>query len=158
QISPASVDTHLALGKLYLDTNHLTDATREFQTALKLGDSHGNARYGLGLALIGESKFQAALPHLLAAVEADPQDAERLFTLTATQFQLKQADQARRNLDRLEKLAARDPWALSRIGKMLVNHSMPREAEADFERSAELLAQGSNPSTPDLRLSDLYLQ
>src|SRR5215831_10937641 len=51
QISPASVDTHLALGKLYLDTNHLTDATREFQTALKLGDSHGNARYGLGLAL-----------------------------------------------------------------------------------------------------------
>ena len=158
QISPASVDTHLALGKLYLDTNHLSDATTEFQTALKLGDSHGRARYGLALALIGESKYQTALPHLLAAVEADPNDAERLFTLTATQFQLKQTDQARRNLNQLEKLAAGDPWALSRIGKMLLNHKMPREAEADFERSAELLAQGNNPALPDLRLSDLYLQ
>jgi len=158
QISPQSVDAHLALGKLYLDTNNLNDATQEFQTALKLGDFHGRAQYGLALALIGESKFQTALPHLQAAVEADPNDAERLFTLTATQFQLKQTDQARRNLDRLEKLAAHDPWALSRIGKMLLSHKMPREAEADFERSAELLAQGNNPVPPDLRLSDLYLQ
>jgi tetratricopeptide (TPR) repeat protein len=158
QISPASVDTHLALGKLYLDTNNLSDATQEFQTALKLGDSHGKAQYGLGLALIGESKYQTALPHLLAAVEADPNDAERLFTLTATQFQLKQTDQARSNLNRLEKLAARDPWALSRIAKMLLDHKMPREAEAGFERSADLLAQGNTPVPPDLRLSDLYLQ
>ena len=158
QISPQSVDAHLALGKLYLDTDHLSDATQEFQTALRLGDFHGRAQYGLAMALIGESKFQTALPHLQAAVGADPNDAERLFTLTATQFQLKQTDQARSNLNRLEKLAAHDPWALFRIGKMLLSHKMPREAEADFERSAELLAQGNNPTPPDLRLSDLYLQ
>jgi len=158
QFNPASVDAHLALGKLYLDTNNLSDATKEFQTALKLGDFHGKARYGLALALIGESKYQTALPLLVAAVEADPNDAERLFTLTATQFQLKQTDQARRNLNRLEKLSARDPWALSRIGKMLLNHKMPREAEADFERSAAILAEGNTPAPPDLRLSDLYLQ
>jgi Flp pilus assembly protein TadD len=158
QINPASVDAHLALGKLYLDTNNLSDASKEFQTAVKLDDFHGKARYGLALTLVGESKYQTALPHLLAAVEADPNDAERLFSLTATQFQLKQADQARRNLNRLEKLSARDPWALSRIGKMLLDHKMPREGEADFERSAALLEQGNTPALPDLRLSDLYLQ
>jgi tetratricopeptide (TPR) repeat protein len=158
KISPANIDAHLALGKLYLDTNNLTDAAKEFQTALKLGDSHGKASYGLALALIGESKFQEALPLLLAATAAEPNDAERLFTLTATQFQLKQSDQARRNLSRLEKLSAKDPWALSRIGKMLLNHKMQREAEACFERSAELVAEGSTPALADLRLSDLYLQ
>jgi tetratricopeptide (TPR) repeat protein len=158
QISPGSVDAHLAVGKLYLDTNNLADAAKEFQAAVKLGDPRGRARYGLALAFIGESKYQTALPLLQAAVEADPNDAERLFTLTATEFQLKQADQARRNLARLERLSAGDPWALSRIGKMLVERKMPREAEACFERSAELLAEGNTPALPDLRLSDLYLQ
>jgi hypothetical protein len=64
-----------------LTTNHLSDATQEFQTALKLGDSQGRAQHGLAFALIGQSKFETALPHVLVAVEADQNDAEKLVTL-----------------------------------------------------------------------------
>ena len=104
EISPSHIDAHIALGKLDLETNNLTGAAKEFGTALKLGDSHGEARYGLGLTLMGQSKYSAALPLLLAAVQADPTDRERLFTLIGNQFQLKQTVPARQNLRRLEKL------------------------------------------------------
>ncbi len=157
EISPAHIDAHIALGKLDLETNDLTGAAKEFGTALKSGDSHGQARYGLGLTLMDQSKYSAALPLLLAAVQADPSDRERIFTLTADQFQLKQTAPARQNVSRLEKLSAHDAGTLFQLGRLLLKQQMPREAEGDFERAA-VLVEGGAPTPPELRLPDLYLQ
>ncbi len=65
---------------------------------------------------------------------------------------------ARRNLIQVERLSAGDPWVLFRVGKLRLENHLSKEAEADFERAAALLATGKGAASPDLKLSDIYLQ
>ncbi len=158
RLDPSHIATHIDLGKIYLVSKEWVAAAREFQAAIKLGDSTGSGRFGLALSLLGESRYSEALPHLRAAAEADRKDPERLFTLIATQLGLKQVDNARRNLTQIERLSPRDPWLFYRLGKLLKEHGMLSEAEARFEHSAALVAEAKDPPPPELKLSSLYLQ
>ncbi len=156
--NPANIESHLALGRLHLETNNLGEAEKEFQEAVRLGDSRGKGRYGLALTLIGQTKYREALPALIGAAEADPKDPERLFTLCVTELQLEQVREARKHLNRLERLSSNDPTILFRIGKLRLDHKMPREAEVDFERAAALVAAGNGTASPEIKLPYLYLQ
>ncbi len=159
KLDPSHIATRVDLGKLYLLSQEWRAATREFQAAIKLGDATGSGRFGLALALLGETRYTEALPQLVAAVEADPKDVERLFTLIATELQLKQAGNARKNLAQIEKLSPLDPWVFYRLGKLLADHGMASEAEAKFERATALLAESKDSPHPSgLKLSDVYLR
>jgi tetratricopeptide (TPR) repeat protein len=158
KLSPTHIPSHNYLGNIFLRTNEWAEATKEFQASVRLGDTSGTARYGLGLVLIGQSKYAQALPHLLAAVAASPRDTERLFTLTATQLQLKQVGRAQRSLAEIEKLSSANPWVLFRLGTLLLEHHLPKQAETEFERSASLLEAPRGAPIKDLKLAEVYLQ
>jgi len=158
KLDPSQIASHVYLARLYLVAKDWRAAENEFQAAVRLGDATGTARFGLALALLAGGRYSDALPHLLAAVDVEPKDPERLFTLAATQVQLKQLIDARRNMSRLEVLSPRDPWVFFRLGKLLQEHGMSKEAEAKFERAAALLAETKVGAPPDLRPSELYLQ
>ncbi len=158
-LDPSHIGTHIYLGKLYLLSKEWGAATEEFQAALKLGDETGSADYGLGLAALGKSNNAAALPHLLAAVTADSNDPERLFTLIGAELRLKQPDSARKHLAQLEKLYPDDAYLLLRLGKLLKEQNMPSEAETKFGRAIALLGETrGSPAPPDVNLSDVYLE
>ncbi len=158
KLDPSRLASHVYLARFYLAAKEWRAAEREFQAGIKLGDSSGTARYGLALALLAEARPSEALPHLLAAVEADSKDPERLITLMGAELQLKQADQARKHLRQFEKLSPRDPWLYYRVGKLLLERGMSKEAEVEIDRAAANLAEarGSLPP-PDLKLPDFYL-
>lgn len=158
KLDPSHIATHVSLARIYLVEKEWRGAAEEFQATIKLGDATGTGQFGLALALLAESHYSEALPHLLRAVEADPKDGERLFTLIATELQLKQVSSARRHLAEIEKLAPRDPWLSFRLGRLLGQHNMSKEAEARFERVSELLAETKDGPPPDVKLSDVYLQ
>lgn len=158
KLDPSDLESHLALGRIYLQSRMLSDAAREFQAAINLGDSVGRGVYGLGLALVGEQKYREALPLLAAAVGAEPKDPEKLFTLIAVELQLNEVDKARGDLNRIKRLSLQDPYISFRLGKLLLDHKMSKEAEAGFEHAADLLTRGNGAASPDLRLSDIYLQ
>ena len=158
KLDPSRIATHVYLARLYFEGKKWRPAENEFQAAMSLGDATGAARFGLALSLLAEKRYAASLPHLLAAVDADPKDPERLFTLVATQIRLKHLIDARRNMSRLEVLAWKDPWVFFRLGKLLQEHGMLKEADSKFERVAALLEQTKDSPRPALELSDVYLQ
>jgi Flp pilus assembly protein TadD len=159
QLDPSRVATHIFLAKLYFQSKNFAAAAQQFEAAMKLGDSTGVARYGLGLVMLAQSRYAEALPHLELAVEASPNDPERLLTLLVAQLQLKQTEKARENLARMEKLAQADPWLSYRLGKLLRDHGMSKEAGAEFERAAQNVAKAEETAPPaDVNLADFYVQ
>jgi tetratricopeptide (TPR) repeat protein len=158
KLDPSRIASRIYLARFYLEEKEWRPAEDEFQAATRLGDATGAARFGLALALLAEKRYSDALSHLLAAVEADPKDPDKLFTLVATQVQLKHLIGARKNISRLEALAGRDPWIFFRLGKLLQEHGMLKEADAEFERAEASLADAKDSPPPHLKLSDVYLQ
>jgi tetratricopeptide (TPR) repeat protein len=159
KIDPSHIATRIDLGKLYLSSREWNAGEEKFQAALKLGDESGAAEYGVALAELGQSNSSAGLTHLLAAVEADPKDPERLFTLVGAELDLKQRDNARKHLTELQNLYPDDAFLAFRVGKLLKDQNMRLEAQAEFERAVALLGQPrSSPAPPDVNVPDLYLE
>jgi Tfp pilus assembly protein PilF len=152
RLDPSSAEVHVDLGKLYIATKQWRASESEFEAAAKLGDASGASEFGSGLALAGESRLREAIPHLTAAVRADPRDPEKLFTLVATEFQAQQMTNAERHLAQMEKLAPDDPWLWYRLGNLLKEYRQLDAAEAKLGRAIELIASNKN-GPPEHRLS-----
>jgi len=157
ELEPSRIASRVALGKVYLNLKQWPQARSEFEHAVKLGDTSGSGHFGLGLALVKESRPTEALPHLVAAVKANPREWEWQFTLVATELSLKQVDDARRQLALLLQIHNPDPWASFRLGKLLQEHDLTQEAKARFEIAIALLEASPNLQ-PGSTLSDLHLQ
>jgi Flp pilus assembly protein TadD len=112
-------------------------------------------------ALLPEERNSGALPHLAKAAKADPQDREELFVRVSTELTLKQLDEARRDLPRLESLSSENPQLLYRLGKLLSESHLLDDAEREFEQVASIMeAQQAQHAEPpkDLKISHVYLQ
>ena len=162
KLDPSLAAAHLDLGRLYFQAKQWRSAETEFHAAQKLGDATGNAEYGLGLALVADSRTAEAIPHFTAAVQLIPKDSEgffsRLFTLMAAEFEVKQVTSARRHLAELEKLAPRNPALYYQLGSLFKQQHLLDDADAMLDRSAGLLADGeSSPMLPH-SLSDIRLE
>jgi len=156
-LDPAHSATHYYLGRIYLRANELTAAADEFSAAMKLGDPSGAGHYGLALALLAESRYAEAIPHLHAAVNGNPQDPERLFTLIGAELQLEQVDKARSDLRQIRERFPRDGALAYRTGKALLEYNLPDDAEGEFERASRLIVETSHNS-PGVDVTALYLQ
>jgi len=77
-LDPSRIATRVALGKVYINLKQWARAQTEFQRAIDLGDNSGSVDFGVGLALLKESRPDEALPLLLAAVKAGPREWWRL--------------------------------------------------------------------------------
>jgi len=158
EVDPSRISTHIALGKVYLSLREWMPAAEQFQAANKLGDPTGSGHFGLGVALLRESRFSEALPHLNAAVRINPEEPEWLFTLVGAELQIKQVSDARKHITQLEKLSPDDASLIIRLGKLLAEHKMPKDAEDQFDRATALLEKASDRPQSDLILADLDLQ
>ncbi len=159
KLDPAHSATHYYLGRIYLRASELRAAADEFTAAIKLGDPSGAGHYGLALALLAESRYAEAIPHLQTAVNGNPQDPERLFTLVGAELQLKQVDKARSDLRQIRERFPRDATLAYRIGKVLLEYNLPDDAEREFERASRLIVETSHNSPPaGVDVTELYLQ
>jgi tetratricopeptide (TPR) repeat protein len=158
-LDPAHGATHYYLGRIYISTNELAGAAREFEAAINLGDPSGAAHHALGLTFIAESRVAEAIPHLRTAIERDPNDPERLFTLFGAELQLKRLDDARSDLNRIRARFPQNMALAYRSGKTLLDYDLLADAAAEFDRASALLDQsGGIPPQRDFNSSELYAQ
>jgi TolB-like protein/class 3 adenylate cyclase len=66
--------THFAMGVLRRMQNQLTEAQREFETAIALDPNDARASYQLGVTLMFLGRPEAGIPYLRKAIRLDPND------------------------------------------------------------------------------------
>lgn len=74
---------HDTVGILYLDSGRATEAAEHFRESLRWRPDFAPTRYNLGLALITQRRFDAAIVELELAVNLDPAHADAHNTLGA---------------------------------------------------------------------------
>lgn len=109
---------HLYRGNMYRLIQSSAGAAAEFSEALKVRPDLPQAQFGLGGALMMESQFAEAVPHLEDFLRHKPNDPSALMCLANCQFSLNQLDAARATLDRLRAIREDDPAGCLLRGKL----------------------------------------
>ncbi len=155
-IDPSLLTAHLLLGRIDIQSGLFDDAVTEFQTVVAAGDDkEANGRYGLGLALLNQGKYEDAYGHLEAAADRKVNDPARLYALISTQLELNRGD-VKERLVQFEGASPR-PEILYKLGLLLLQHRRSPEAESEFSRAA-ILIEGSRASPlPATDVAGLYV-
>ena len=154
---PSWIVAHILLGRISLQSDELDKAAAEFTTALLLGDDDAkNAQYGMGLVLLQKSAYKDAVALLTAAVEAQPKDLPRLYALISAELEI-DPGRARLRLKQFDSVSPDRPEISYKLGLLLLQHQMPREAEAELRRVARFVGQRPAHLAPVVSLSTLFL-
>lgn len=94
--TPNSAQLHFYLGAVELRSNHIPEATAEFEKSLKIEPDHFLANLKYGEMLFQDGDPAGALPKLIRAEKADPKSAEVHAVLADTYQQLGQLQSASR--------------------------------------------------------------
>ena len=97
---------HYFLGSTLLDLNRPQDAIAELENALRLNPRSVNSRFLLGKAYAAAGREPDAMTEFLAVVEREPDHEAALFHLGTLHRKLGQAEEARKILDRFQKVKA----------------------------------------------------
>jgi tetratricopeptide (TPR) repeat protein len=158
-LDPNRVDSRIYLGELYLHLKEFDRAAAEFQSAVKFGDDDSSeGRFGFGLALLSQSKYEEALPHLTAAVQASPCNLQRLASLIEAEVELKRLDEARTHLNQLDALPPEGAQMPYKLGELFLKHGMPGDAERELERAARLLEGQAGSPPSEMSPAALYVE
>ena len=72
--NPLRPDTHIVLGRVYMDTERWEQASRHFQRALQIDRDSGMAHYYYGLLFYKQESYPEAIKHMLVARNWHPDD------------------------------------------------------------------------------------
>jgi Tfp pilus assembly protein PilF len=138
RIDPSLVTAHLLLGRIDIQSGALDEAVAEFRTMVSAGDDlEANGRYGLGLALLKQGKYEEAYASLEAAADKKLKDPARLYALISAQLELNRGD-VKERLRQFESASPR-PEILYKLGILLLNHGRTPEAESELRWAAKLV-------------------
>jgi tetratricopeptide (TPR) repeat protein len=155
--APSWIVAHILLGRIDLQSDELDKAAAEFTLALRLGDDPAkNAQYGMGLVLLQKSAYKDAVAFLTAAVEAQPKDLPRLYALISAELEI-DPGHARGRLKQFDSVSPDRPEISYKLGLLLLQHHMPREAEAVLRRVARFGEQRTADLPPTVYPSTLFL-
>jgi tetratricopeptide (TPR) repeat protein len=154
---PSWTPAHILLGRICIQSDDLDKAAAEFTLAIRLGDDAAkNAEYGMGLVLLQKSAYKDAVPFLTAAVGAQPKDLPRLYALISAELEL-DSGRARLHLKQFNGVSPDRPEISYKLGVLLLQHRMPREAEAELRSVALYVEQRPLDLPPTVNLSTLFL-
>jgi len=157
QKDPSWTVAHILLGRISLQSDELNKAAAEFTLAIRLGDDAAkNAQYGMGLVLLQKFAYKDAVAFLAAAVEAQPRDLPRLYALISAELET-DPSHARQHLQQFNSVSPDRPEISYKLGVLLLQYQMPREAEAELRRVARFVEQRPLDLTPTVNLTTLFL-
>jgi tetratricopeptide (TPR) repeat protein len=124
--NPADYNTWYNLGELLLgraNEETSSEAVRRFRAeamecylkSIDLNPEHAQARYRVGVLLIGNGQYKEAIRHLDAALRLDAQHVPTLVQLALAYEYLKQPDRARAYLNRAYDLDPLNKVVLSKL-------------------------------------------
>lgn len=157
QIDASLVSARILLGRILLQAEKLDEAAAEFTTAVQAGDDASkNAQYGMGLVLLEQSRYREAIPFLTAASQTQPKDLPRLYALISAELE-QGLDAARSHRKQFDAVSPGRPEISYKLGMLLLQHRMPRDAEAELRRVARMIEQGPKNVLPPVNVPTLFL-
>ncbi|MDB4470662.1 tetratricopeptide repeat protein [Deltaproteobacteria bacterium] len=102
---PTNVQVIRRIGLLHLDMEAWGGAEEDFRQLLQYGENDGRNRYYLGLALLGQQKYEEAIEIMAPIEESSPVFTEAVIQLAYLYRQSGQVDQA---INALNKVLAAD--------------------------------------------------
>ena len=120
-------------------------------------DHSGAGKCLPGLSFLAESRLPNAISSSRTAVNENTKDPERLFARIAAELSLNHIKRAREWVIQAKELFPRDPALAYQIGRALLEHNLPDDAEAEFDRAAGLLTADKSAAS-NLSASDVQLQ
>ena len=136
-INPRDADAHFQLGLIYEQRRQYDDAEASFRRAVAIEPEEADAQLHLGRALRAQGRAAEALPHMQAAVQADPRvnRNEGWRDLGATLLDLGRPDEALPPLERYTNAREYDPEGLFYYGSTLRALGRTAEARQAFEQA-----------------------
>ncbi|MBV9123593.1 MAG: tetratricopeptide repeat protein, partial [Planctomycetes bacterium] len=113
-------------------------AIQDYRRALELAPERSDIRLHLAEALVNESMFREALPHLEQLHRQDPDQPDVLVGLARCRFQMGQLAEARRLLKEALAHHPDHAMALLHLGKLELATGHPQEAEVLLRRAAQV--------------------
>ncbi|WP_303721251.1 tetratricopeptide repeat protein [Malonomonas rubra] len=101
QLAPLNTQALSRIGLLHLDLEDWAEAEADFHQLLQFGEDDGRNRYYLGLALLGQQKYQDAIKVMAPIEKTSPVFAEAVLQLA---YIYRQSGQLELAIDALEKL------------------------------------------------------
>lgn len=112
-------------------------AQRDYERALSIEPTHGEALTGLGVLLSRRGLWSEALPSLRRATEVDPGRAAAWYYLGEALNHVDDLAGAQAAYERAVELEPRNARALHRLGIVLDRRNRPDEATRMYRRSRE---------------------
>ncbi len=101
RLFPEDDRSHLELGLLHLDEEHLDEARKEFLLAMKLNPHYAAPHIGLGCLYLKQSQYSMAEKEFTAARKLEPGDGRAILFLTFAYLKEEKTRMARRTLEEL---------------------------------------------------------
>ena len=150
QLLPDNLQVLGRLGLLHLEMAAWQEAEADFRLLLQHGENAGRNRYYLGLALLGQKKYRAAIEIMAPIKDSSPVFADAVLQLAYLYRQSGQIDQA---IAALQKVLTRDiqrPEVYIYLASFLADKGDQGQAAAviakglaHFPRNADLLYQSA---------------
>jgi protein O-GlcNAc transferase len=140
RLQPREPQTHLALGRFYLDRGEPQTAIEHIRAALESDPSLAGADFLLGSAYRQNGDLPAAVNVLKKALEGNPADQDSRYLLGRTLLALDRTDEGRQELDKYDKI-----------------RQQITSADTDYKEALSLLADGKSPEAEKLLLEAVQL-
>jgi Flp pilus assembly protein TadD len=136
--TPQNARAYNNLGHVYYNAGNMPAAIENFRTALALEPDHPKARYGLGLAMIHENRYDEAETHLLQAIEATPDNPAAYNALGALRLKQNRVEAAIEHLRTAVKLDPQNSAAHNNLGAALARQGHFTEAFEQYRIALKL--------------------
>jgi tetratricopeptide (TPR) repeat protein len=152
--NPKSAEAFYYLGVSEMNLEDLPNAKDAFLRSLQLNPHSENAHYNLGLLLLAQKRPKEAITHFEEAAKLGPQQPESFVKLVQAYLDAGEKERALRSIQSTQGRFEDNPAFQLALGKCLLSHNLPDEAQASLEKANHLV-----PSQPDilLPLADVYL-
>ena len=139
----SEVDDHLLSGSKFLQDKKMSEAIREFETAVNLDPENARANLLLGLALEGQNDLEKAVAYLEKSASSQP-SYSAYYNLGLSYASLSQLDKSMTSFEKAAEINTKSYEAFHQLGKV-------RAASLQFEKAIEAYRQAAslNAKFPD---------
>ena len=138
-INPHDAEARYQLGLIYQQRHQLSEAIRQFESAVKIDPNEIDANFQLGRIALQQGRIKDAFPYLQKVLDQNEKhcSSEILRELGLMYLLNKQYEDARRELAMYLERRAYDPEGLYYYGQTLERLGQPEQAREMYARAVE---------------------
>jgi tetratricopeptide (TPR) repeat protein len=152
-LDPDSAEANMIAGEALDEMKDNAGATQMFRNAVKANPKEPNAHFGLGYLLWAQKNYPEAVTEFRAELKNDPDHIQATLYLADADIQLNQLEEAKRLLEKVEKMDPSIPLSHLDLGIVYTDAENNQDALRELTAAAKL---APNDVNVHWRLGRLY--